>query len=150
VIPPEPPVAIRVWPERSRAVKGAPQFGAAKRTLDGEHRSGIEQAFDGRLGGITILLVSSERLGKNGDSKGERNRRFRSPLVFGTAGPMTAQQHTRRLITLIFAGRNRMVMIRRELPRTKRAGWVRKPFRIETEEGSPFRGLCAVIGSAVQ
>ena len=44
---------------------------------------------------------------------------------------MTAQEHTRRLITLIFAGRNRMVMIRRELPRTKRAGWVRRPYRIE-------------------
>jgi hypothetical protein len=28
----------------------------------------------------------------------------------------------RRLITLIFAGRNRMVVIRRELPRTKSAG----------------------------
>jgi hypothetical protein len=54
------------------------------------------------------------------------------------------------LITLIFAGRNRMVMIRRELPRTKRAGWVRKPFRIEVREDSPFRGPCAVIGAAVQ
>jgi hypothetical protein len=54
---------MKVWPERSGAVKGAPQFGAAKRTLDGEHRSGIDRAFDGRLGGITILLVSFERLG---------------------------------------------------------------------------------------
>ena len=63
---------------------------------------------------------------------------------------MTAQELARRLITLIFAGRNRMVMIRRELPRTKRAGWGRSPFRIEDEEGSPFRGPCAVIGSAVQ
>ena len=63
---------------------------------------------------------------------------------------MTAQELTRRLITLIFAGRNRMDMIRRELPRTKRAGWVRKPFRTEHEEGSPFRGPCAVIGAAVQ
>ena len=63
---------------------------------------------------------------------------------------MTAQEHTRRLITLIFAGRNRMVMIRRELPRTKRAGWGRSPYRIEREEGSPFRGPCAAIGSAVQ
>jgi len=44
---------------------------------------------------------------------------------------MTAEELARRLITLIFAGRNRMDMIRRELPRTKRAGWVRKPFRIE-------------------
>ena len=77
------------------------------------------------------------------------------PLVgfeqgFGTAGPITAEEQTRRLITLIFAGRNRMDMIRRELPRTERAGWVRKPFRIEGEEDSPFRGPCAVIGSAVQ
>ena len=63
---------------------------------------------------------------------------------------MTASELARRLITLIFAGRNRMVMIRRELPRTKRAGWVRKPFRIEDEEDSPSRGPCAVIGSAVQ
>lgn len=63
---------------------------------------------------------------------------------------MTAQQHTRRLITLIFAGRNRMVMIRRELPRTEFAGWVRKPYRTEQKEDSPFRGLCAVTGSAVQ
>ncbi len=63
---------------------------------------------------------------------------------------MTAQELARRLITLIFAGRNRMDMIRRELPRTKRAGWGRSPFRIEAEEGSPFRGPCAVIGAAVQ
>ena len=151
MFPPEPPVAITAWPERSGAVKGAPLFGAAKRTLDSEHRSGTHDTFDGRLGGNTFLRVSSELLGgKNGDSKGERNRRFRSPWLFWTAGPMTAQKHTRRLITLIFAGRNRMVMIRRELPRTRRAGWVRKPFRIEAEEGSPFRGPCAVIGSAVQ
>src|SRR5215470_798951 len=63
---------------------------------------------------------------------------------------MAVQEHTRRLITLIFAGWNRMVMIRRELPRTKRAGWVRKPCRIEHKEDSPFRGPCAVTGSAVQ
>ena len=63
---------------------------------------------------------------------------------------MTAEELARRLITLIFAGRNRMDMIRRELPRTSCAGWVRKPFRIEDEEGSPFRGPCAVIGFAVQ
>ena len=63
---------------------------------------------------------------------------------------MTAQEVARRLITLIFAGRNRMDMIRRELPRTRCAGWVRKPIRIEREEGSPFRGPCAVIGAAVQ
>jgi len=86
----------------------------------------------GGFGGNTFPLVSLEW------------------VSFWTAGPTTAQEHTRRLITLIFAGRYRMVMIRRELPRTERAGWVLKPFRIGHEEGSPFRGPRAVIGSAVQ
>jgi hypothetical protein len=80
VFPPEPPVAITIRPERRGDVKGAPQFGAAERTLDVEHRSGIHHTFDGRRSGNTFPLVSSEpRRGKNGDSKGERNRRFRSP-----------------------------------------------------------------------
>ena len=34
---------------------------------------------------------------------------------------------SRRLITLIFAGRNRIIVIRRELPRTKSAGRARRP-----------------------
>jgi hypothetical protein len=63
---------------------------------------------------------------------------------------MTVEELTRRLITLIFAGRNRMDMIRRELPRTRCAGWGRSPFRIEDREDSPFRGLCTVIGAAVR
>jgi hypothetical protein len=37
----------------------------------------------------------------------------------------------RRLITLISAGRNRTIVIRRELPRTKGAGWVGRPYHIE-------------------
>jgi hypothetical protein len=45
------PVAISVWPERRGGVKGAPVFGAATRTLDGEHRSGIDQNADGRRRG---------------------------------------------------------------------------------------------------
>ena len=69
---------------------------------------------------------------------------------FWTAGPMTASELARRLITLIFAGRNRMDMIRRELPRTKGAGWVRRPYCIGLVEGSPFRGPSTVIGAAVQ
>jgi hypothetical protein len=63
---------------------------------------------------------------------------------------MTVEELARRLITLICAGRNRMVMIRRELPRTSSAGWVLKPFRIDLLEGSPFRGPSTIIGSAVQ
>jgi len=63
---------------------------------------------------------------------------------------MTGEELARRLITLIFAGRNRRDMIRRELPRTRGAGWVLRPFRIGLREGSPFRGPCAVIGAAVQ
>ena len=45
MFPPEPPVAITFPPERRTAVKGAPVFGAALRTLDGEHRSGIRRTF---------------------------------------------------------------------------------------------------------
>ena len=131
VFPPEPPVAFILRPERRAAVKGAPLFGAAKRTLDREHRSGIHHTFDGRRRGNTFPLVGLER-------------------CFWIAGPVAAQEHTRRLITLIFAGRNRMVMIRRELPRTKGAGWVLRPCRIERKEGSPFRGPSAATGSAVQ
>jgi hypothetical protein len=63
---------------------------------------------------------------------------------------MTASELARRLITLICAGRNRMDMIRRELPRTNDAGWVGRPYRIILVEGSPFRGSSAVIGAAVQ
>src|SRR4051812_30893694 len=37
----------------------------------------------------------------------------------------------RRLITLISAGRNRTIVVRRELPRTRDAGWVRVPYRIK-------------------
>ena len=54
------------------------------------------------------------------------------------------------MITLIYAGRNRRDMIRRELPRTKGAGWVRKPFRIEQRRVLLFVGPWAVIGAAVQ
>ena len=35
----------------------------------------------------------------------------------------------RRLITLISAGRDRIIVIRRELPRTEDAGWVQAPYR---------------------
>src|SRR5215471_1504557 len=40
-----------------------------------------------------------------------------------------AMRERRRLITLISAGRNRIVMIRRELPRTEDAGWAVLPYR---------------------
>lgn len=63
---------------------------------------------------------------------------------------MTASVLARRLITLIYAGRNRSDMIRRELPRTSGAGWVQRPYRIILVEGSPFRGPSAIISSAVQ
>jgi hypothetical protein len=66
-----------------------------------------------------------------------------------TAVPITTGKLARRLITLIYAGRNRMDMIRRELPRTENADWVRKPYRTVFDEGSPFRMPSAVIGTAV-
>ena len=49
VFPPEPPVAPATPAERPGAVKGAPVFGAAKRTLDGEDRSGIGVLMTGGL-----------------------------------------------------------------------------------------------------
>jgi hypothetical protein len=47
MFPPEPPVAISIWAERRAAVKGAPVFGAAKRTLESEYRSGIDPTSTG-------------------------------------------------------------------------------------------------------
>jgi hypothetical protein len=49
--PPEPPVAVAFSPERTGAVQGAPVFGAAKRTLDREDRSGIRGITAGGSGG---------------------------------------------------------------------------------------------------
>jgi hypothetical protein len=49
VIPPEPPVAESITPQRRAAGKGAPVLGAAKRTLAGEHRYGTCQLLDGRI-----------------------------------------------------------------------------------------------------
>jgi hypothetical protein len=51
IFPPEPPVASTLSAERPGAVKGAPGSGAAKRTLDGEDRSGIEPMTTGGSGG---------------------------------------------------------------------------------------------------
>ena len=62
VFPPEPPVAYAGSPERRAAGKGAPAFGAAERTLAGEHRSGTTSATDERRSGNTFLLVSFEHL----------------------------------------------------------------------------------------
>jgi hypothetical protein len=51
IFPPEPPVASMLSAERPGAVKGAPAFGAAERTLDGEDRSGIGPIATGGFGG---------------------------------------------------------------------------------------------------
>ena len=45
----------------------------------------------------------------------------------GHATSVAIERLLRRLITLIYADRNRMVVIRRELPRTKRADPARRP-----------------------
>ena len=52
---------------------------------------------------------------------------------------------SRRLITLIYAGRNRRVMIRRELPRTESADWARGPCHIERRRILLFVGSSAAI-----
>jgi len=61
VFPPEPPDAISAWPDQRVAVKDAPQFGAAKRTLDSEPRSGVDQTSTGGVDGNIFPLVSFER-----------------------------------------------------------------------------------------
>jgi hypothetical protein len=88
--PRDPAGAARRWrlvsPERRTGGKGAPAFGAAERTLAGEHRSGICECTTGGSGEITrlscILLVSSERhyQGRKGFQR-ERNRRVSFPLA---------------------------------------------------------------------
>ena len=90
-----------------------------------------------------VLVLSFSILGKLSQAGGLKERLW-------TAGLMTASVLARRLITLIFAGRNRMDMFRRELPRTEVAGWVRRPYRTVFLEGSPFRGPSAAISAAVR
>ena len=78
VIPPEPPVANFTSPQRRAAGKGAPFFGAAERTLAGEHRCGTYPLLDGRIRWDHEAFVNPagelRAKGKKGDSKGGRNR----------------------------------------------------------------------------
>ena len=55
VFPPEPPVAAMNRAERPAVVQGAPGFGAAQRTLDGEDRSATSQQSTGGCGGKTTF-----------------------------------------------------------------------------------------------
>jgi len=63
IFPPEPPVAYGTPSERPGAVKGAPAFGAAKRTLDGEDRSGIAALSTGGSGGKITFPAGELRAG---------------------------------------------------------------------------------------
>jgi hypothetical protein len=56
VFPPEPPVAMEGGHNGAEAVKGAPEFGAAKRTLAGEHRVAKRRGINGRRRGNTIVI----------------------------------------------------------------------------------------------
>jgi hypothetical protein len=66
-----------------------------------------------------------------------------SSLASGKQCGRRPRRSSRRLITLIFAGRNRTIVIRRELPRTKSAGWAQRACRIEVT-----RTLLSVFDSA--
>jgi len=61
IFPPEPPVALVLPSERPAAVKGAPAFGAAQRTLDGEDRSGTDLLATGGSGGKITLPAGELR-----------------------------------------------------------------------------------------
>src|SRR5262249_24553573 len=82
VFPPEPPVAVPIGPERRGAGKGAPVFGAAKRTLAGEHRSGIYRLATGGVAGHdrhdSRWWAQSKKV-RMGIPKGKETARFRSP-----------------------------------------------------------------------
>lgn len=60
VFPLEPPVAIDSKPGRCAAVKGAPYFGAARRTLESKDRSGTRNLAGG-AGGKTTFPVGELR-----------------------------------------------------------------------------------------
>ena len=120
---------VSVGPQRRGAGKGPGRERSAP--LPASSVVAVVVSCDGRPGENRFPLVSLE------------------PLAW-TAEPRTAEELARRLITLICAGRNRRNMIRRELPRTNSAGWVRRLYRIILLEGFPFRGPSAVIGAAVQ
>ena len=66
-----------------------------------------------------------------------------SSLASGKQCGRRPRRSSRRLITLIFAGRNRIIVIRRELPRTNGAGWAERACRIEKT-----RALLSVFDSA--
>jgi len=63
IFPPEPPVAPPSPAERPAAVKGAPAFGAAQRTLDGEDRSAIPGLLTGGSGGKITFPAGELRAG---------------------------------------------------------------------------------------
>ena len=66
--------------------------------------------------GLTVVFLRP-RL----PDRGERG------FFVGKVKRMAAVKLSRRLITLIYAGRNRRVMIRRELPLTRNADWAVRP-----------------------
>jgi hypothetical protein len=62
VFPPEPPVAAMNQAEQPAAVQGAPDFGAAQRTLDGEDRSATPHESTGGCGGKTTTPAGELRV----------------------------------------------------------------------------------------
>ena len=71
-------------------------------------------------------------------------------LLLRKAGLMTEVELSRRLISLIYAGRNRKFMIRRELPRTMGADWTRRSYRIECRRILLFVCPSTVISAALR
>src|SRR5580704_13020319 len=69
-------------------------------------------------------------------------------LARGKQREWRPRRSARRLITLIFAGRNRMLMIRRELHRTKNADWARRACRIKHSRALLIENASTVTGTA--
>ena len=74
--------------------------------------------------------------------------RGKQSCVFDRAARVIVEEQIRRLITLISAGRNRTVMIRRELPLTNRANLIRRSSQ-GPNEGSPSVSPSPITGAGL-
>ena len=122
-------------PERKRGREGRPAR-ASPRSTTGRDRARTPSGViaSSRGGGRALISVRDRRDEAKRDPRPSDMERPVNPFRYlrvtsksGHVMSVAIERLLRRLITLIYAGRDRMVVIRRELPRTKRAGPARRP-----------------------
>ena len=104
-----------------------PQRGHRPDGTERAHPSGVISSFP--RGGRVLISVRDRRDQAKRDPRPSDMERPVNPFCYLRVTStlrhvmsVAIERLLRRLITLIYAGRDRMVVIRRELPRTKRAG----------------------------